>query len=166
MRENPYGLTLVRDEVTGWLRALEDIGNGADRSFYLQAMTGGVPFTYDRIERGTLFIPTLTLSIIGGIQPSPFERYVRDAVTGRDGNADGLLQRFQLSVYPDFKANTDYVDRDPDAKAYSDALSAFKRLADLAETFGGEKAADESGMEYHLLRFDDEAQAFFAEWLP
>ena len=166
LKENPYGLALVRDEVTGWLRSLDEVGNRSDRAFYLTAMTGGIPHTYDRIERGTLFIPTLTLSIIGGIQPSPFERYVRDAITGRDGNADGLLQRFQLSVYPDFEAMTEYVDRKPDFEAYECALKAFIRLADLEENFGGEKAADESGMEYQFLRFDADGQGFFAEWLP
>jgi hypothetical protein len=36
---------------------------------------------------------------VGGIQPGPLERYLRAVFAGRGD--DGLLQRFQLAVWPD-----------------------------------------------------------------
>ncbi|UNF41247.1 DUF3987 domain-containing protein [Bartonella krasnovii] len=36
-----------------------------DRSFYLTAFNGNKPYTYDRIERGTIHISNATLSVIG-----------------------------------------------------------------------------------------------------
>ena len=60
--------------------------------------------------RGKTAIPAFAISVIGGIQPGPLERYVRGAFSGE--RADGLLQRFQLAVWPDAPA-FEYVDRWP-----------------------------------------------------
>ena len=47
--------------------------------------------------------------MLGGIQPGPLERYLR-AVFGGRGD-DGLLQRFQLAVWPDGAGPWRHVDR-------------------------------------------------------
>ncbi|WP_375632844.1 DUF3987 domain-containing protein, partial [Bartonella sp. AA74HLJMH] len=70
LKENPRGLLMVRDELAGFLANLERKEYQSDRAFYLTAFNGDDQFTYDRIERGTIFIPYVTLSMIGGIQPS------------------------------------------------------------------------------------------------
>ncbi len=70
LKENPRGLLMVRDELAGFLANLERKEYQTDRAFYLTAFNGDDQFTYDRIERGTIFIPHVTLSMIGGIQPS------------------------------------------------------------------------------------------------
>ncbi len=71
LNENPNGLLLVRDELTGFLRSLDRQGREQDRAFYLEAWNGNAPFTYDRIGRGTVRIEACTVSIIGGRQRSP-----------------------------------------------------------------------------------------------
>ncbi len=164
LSENPNGLLVFRDELTGFLKSLDEPGRGQDRAFYLEAANGGVAFTYDRVERGTVNIPSLTIALLGGIQPSRFEKYVHDAVNERDGNADGLLQRFPLMVYPDFSPRFEYVDREPNAEAFESAKRAFTKLADC--DFDAQEASDELGTSYLFLNFDDDAQALFAEWLP
>ena len=70
-----------------------------DRAFYCEAWNGTGAYTYDRIGRGTLHIRAACLSVLGGIQPGPLERYLRAVFAGRGD--DGLLQRFQLAVWPD-----------------------------------------------------------------
>jgi len=40
LNENPRGLLLFRDELTGWLRSLERDGHEADRAFYLESSEG------------------------------------------------------------------------------------------------------------------------------
>ncbi|WP_375654219.1 DUF3987 domain-containing protein, partial [Bartonella sp. AP19HLJMH] len=70
LKENPRGLLMVRDELSGFLTDMERKEYQTDRSFYLEAFNGDGQFTYDRIRRGTIFIPNAIISIIGGIQPS------------------------------------------------------------------------------------------------
>ena len=45
---------------------------------------------------------------------------------------DGLLQRFQLMVYPDSPKEWKLVDRSPDAQALIEAEAAYSSLASLS----------------------------------
>jgi hypothetical protein len=114
--ENPRGILVHRDELSGWLRNLEKQGREGDRSFYLEAWNGTGSFDVDRIGRGSLHVPALCLSILGSIQPGPLSTYVYRATQGEKGD-DGLLQRFQLLVWPDPPASWRNVDRWPDTEA-------------------------------------------------
>jgi hypothetical protein len=98
--ENPMGILVHRDELSGWLSNLEKQGREGDRAFYLESWNGTGSFDVDRIGRGSLHIPALCLSILGSIQPGPLSTYVYQATQGEKGD-DGLLQRFQLLVWPD-----------------------------------------------------------------
>jgi putative DNA primase/helicase len=69
LRDNPRGLLVLRDELSGWLRTLDKAGREGDRQFYLEAWNGTGSYTADRVGRGTIHIPALTLSLFGGIQP-------------------------------------------------------------------------------------------------
>lgn len=100
LRENPRGMTLLRDELSGWLLALDKPGREGDREFYLEAWNGTGSFTVDRIARGTLHIPALTISVFGGIQPGKLRRLSDEAIDGGAGD-DGMMQRFQVLIAPD-----------------------------------------------------------------
>src|SRR2546426_1343824 len=56
-----------------------------------EAWNGTGAYTYDRIGRGTLHIRAACLSVLGGLQPGPLERSLREVFGGRGD--DGLLQR-------------------------------------------------------------------------
>jgi Protein of unknown function (DUF3987) len=99
LNENPHGLLLVRDELAGFLAKMESEEYQSERAFYLEAFNGDGKYTYDRIGRGTIPIENCTLSIIGGIQPARIAPLVRGAATGISD--DGLIQRLQLTVWPD-----------------------------------------------------------------
>ena len=60
----------------GWFRSLDRDGREGDRAFYLEAWNGNKGFTYDRIERGTMDIAALCISIFGAITPGPLLSYV------------------------------------------------------------------------------------------
>src|SRR5262249_4494486 len=96
LNQNPNGIAVFRDELIGFLKSLEKDGQEGARAFYLEAWNGSNRFTYDRIGRGTVDIESTTISLIGGIQPSPLREYLREAVKGGRGD-DGLMQRFQLA---------------------------------------------------------------------
>lgn len=160
LNENPRGLLIVRDELTGWLRGLDRDDRAQDRPFFLEAWNGTGPFTVDRIGRGTLHVEALCLSVVGGIQPGPFGAYVRGAVAG-DANADGLMQRFQLLAWPDDFGAWRGIDRWPDRVAADRAFAVFEHLANVeAEDLGAERP--EEGLPF--LRFAPDAQALFLDW--
>ena len=84
------GILVKRDELSGWIGSMEKYGSGrgpmADRAFWLEAFNGG-PYTVDRVTRGSIVVPNLSASIVGGIQP--------DRLAELQGlQTDGLLQRF------------------------------------------------------------------------
>jgi putative DNA primase/helicase len=56
------------------------------------------------------------MSMLGGIQPGRLRSYLVDAIKDGPGN-DGLIQRFQLLVWPDTSTDWTYVDRAPNAAA-------------------------------------------------
>ncbi len=162
LRENPNGLTVARDELTGFLKGLERQGHEQDQAFYLEAWNGnGRNFIYDRIGRGTIAIPGPCLSLIGTIQPGPLSRYIRN-VSGDDRQRDGFISRFQLLVYPDpipYKR----VDRLPNFDARDRAFRVFDELNRLTPEAAAAQH-DEHG-DIWFLRFDGEAQGIFDQWL-
>ncbi|MQT71750.1 DUF3987 domain-containing protein, partial [Pseudomonas sp. FSL R10-0071] len=70
LNENPNGLAVERDELGGWLATMQSEDGSVARAFYLECFDGNGSFTYDRIGRGTIYIKSCCLSLIGGIQPS------------------------------------------------------------------------------------------------
>jgi putative DNA primase/helicase len=156
LKQNPMGVLLFRDELTGFFRNLDKHGRESDRAFYLECWNGDGGFTYDRIGRGTLHIDAACLSILGGIQPGPLSEIVRRA---SGAGEDGLLQRFQLLVHPDTPKTWRNVDRAPD-------MSARDSVAELITRLDGANAVtvDSEIADRPCLRFDAKAQELFNEW--
>lgn len=158
---SPRGLCVIRDELTGLLFQLGAEGHEGDREFYLTAWNGNTEYRIDRMERGSLLVPNLTISMMGGIQPGKLDAYVRATTRGGKGD-DGLLQRFQIIVYPDNKSTWKNVDRAPDLQASDDAQSAFERLWKVDPTAIGAQSNFERSK--YWLHFTDEAQSVFDQW--
>ena len=161
LKENPNGVTLERDELTGLLRSLDKPGREDARAFYLECWAGDGSFTQDRIGRGTLDIPACCVSIIGTVQPGPLQMYLFQQAAGGTGD-DGFLPRFQLLVWPDVPATWRNVDRWPDTVAKQQAYEVFERLANLDPSAIGAEQDDDGGVPF--LRFDADAQATFNQW--
>lgn len=160
LNQNPRGLLLNRDELYGWLKTLDKQGHENDRAFYLEAWNGTGSYTYDRIGRGTLPIKSACVSVLGGIQPNRLIGYLDDAVKGGQGD-DGLIQRFQLMVYPDPPSEWSNIDREPDGAALKRAHAIFQALAALDPATFAERSGEDGP---YFVRFDEEAQDFFDAW--
>ena len=158
---NQNGLLAFRDELSGWLATMDRQGHEGDRAFFLESWDGDHGFTVDRIGRGTLHIPALCLSVFGGIQPGRLAPYLSGALRGGQAD-DGLVQRFQVLVYPDPPRTWRNVDRWPDSAARNRAFLVFKHLDVLTPSLAG--ATMEEG-ELPYLRFDGAAQDLFNGWL-
>ena len=154
MMVNQWGTLSYRDELHGLLTGMDRQGQEGARAFYLQSYDGNQGYTFDRIARGTVRIPRVCLSMLGGIQPGRLQGYVRGAVSGGSAD-DGLLQRFGMFVWPDSTGEYLHVDQWPDTQAKQIAYAVFDRLADLQPASETEPA---------VWSFDAEAQALFIEW--
>lgn len=150
MIQNPAGLLVIRDELSGWLSELDREGRQGERGFFLSAWNGDCAYSLDRIGRGSLHCSACCVSMLGGITPGRLRSYLVDALEDGPGN-DGLFQRFQLLTWPDPPRNWQYVDRLP--KNNQSVTQMFERIlkwdVDLPARF----------------RFNAEAQEFFKCWL-
>lgn len=161
LADNPNGVLVFRDELTGWLRSLDRDGQEPSRAFYLESWNGDGRYTWDRIGRGTIDIEAAITSVLGGIQPGPLSDYVRSAASDGKG-ADGLLQRFQLIVWPDISRNWKNIDRWPDTEIKNRAHEIYDRLDALAPDDWG--CDCKHGDDIAFLRFAVDAQERFDEW--
>jgi putative DNA primase/helicase len=157
---NRNGLLIFRDELAGWLSVMDREGHENDRAFYCEAWNGTGSYTYDRIERGTVVIEAACVAILGGIQPGPLAAYLRE-VFGDGHQDDGLIQRFQLLVWPDVSPDWENVDRWPSREARDRAWDVFRHLAELPREVGA-MVDDFGGLPF--LRFSFAAQATFDAW--
>lgn len=101
LNNNPAGVLVLRDELAGWLQSLAQKGQEEARAFYLEAFNASPsPYILDRIGRDNLKIETMTVSILGGMQPSILKPLVVQKLTGVSD--DGLFERLiMMCVYPE-----------------------------------------------------------------
>ena len=156
LANNPRGVLALSDELSGLLQSLDTQGQEAARGFYLTGWGGNTGYSFDRIGRGSIVLPRYCLSVFGGFQPDRIKSYVQSTQKGNSKN-DGLLQRFQLLVWPDLVYSKGVVDRTPDKaaiKTYNSAMMNL-RLSDNQMT----------GTPRHkMLHFDEDAQELFLRW--
>jgi len=160
LHENPAGLLVLRDELVGLIATWEREGREGERAFFLEGWNGNQSFDTDRIGRGHISIPNLCISIFGGIQPDKLTVYLEQAAHALAN--DGMLQRFQLLVYPDAR-RWEWRDRAPNKPARDASFAVFEALADFDAVAWGAAPADDFA-KFPQFCFDAEAQAVFIEW--
>lgn len=162
-RSNPNGILVIRDELIGLLSSLDQNDTDTGRAFYLEGWNGTGSYQFDRITRGSGYIQNHCLSVLGGIQPDKLMSYLEKTINGM-GN-DGLLQRFQLLIYPDL-AQWQYADIKSDKDAKEAVFNLFKQLDELNEyelTKLGAKPSDDFNARPYF-RFTTEAQQAYKAW--
>ena len=160
---HPFGMVLWRDELVGWLSGLDREDQAGVRQQFLSLWNGYGKLNVDRVIRGETICEKPCLSIFGCATPGGISEYVQSALRGGAGS-DGLMQRFQVTVWPDDPISKGVVDAKPNVEAMTKAEQVFQRLAD----FDGRSVADRScKMEDEIpwVRFDRCAQPIFIQWL-
>ncbi len=158
LNENPNGLLLFRDEISGWLKTLDREDKANDKEFWIESFGGLGSYTYDRIGRGTIDIQATTTSVLGGIQPAKLQPYIMNNMAGGSYD-DGFIQRLQLAVYPEQNGRWKYIDRYPNKDAKDEAFNVYDAIANKIEF---PEPEDE---EIPYIRFSEDAQSLFIEWL-
>ena len=103
LRDNPRGCVLAKDELSGFVLALNQYkgGKGADRQFFLSAWALA-PTKVNRAgdkDAPPLLVPAPFLAVAGALCPDLLPVLRGDTRAG-DAPADGFIDRF-LTVYPD-----------------------------------------------------------------
>lgn len=159
--ENDHAILLFRDELMGLFKSFEKKGHEEDRTFYLETWNGDDPSSSDRVGRGTTTVDIACMSILGGIQPNPLKAYMYKMLN-EGSDDDGMMQRFQLAVYPDISPNWQNVDRFPDTAVRSTAFETIRRLSNITPKDVGAQRDGEGGLPY--LHFTPDAQECFNTW--
>ena len=124
------GITICADELVGWIKDLERPGQEGSRAFFLKGWNGTEDETVDRIGRGTTYVPNLFTLVVGGIQPEILNPYIEKCFQNGEG-ADGLIQRFQMMIMPDYSECDGYVDQNPDIEAYENVKKIFRKIFNM-----------------------------------
>jgi len=158
MQDNPQGLLLYRDELSGWLETMYKSGREGDREFFLESWNGDNRSSMDRISRGSTVAEGVCLSVLGGLQPSKFGAYVASVSKGGKSD-DGLLQRFQILLFPEKRNKWKNVDRKPNFEA---SLTVEKILETLDKIPDPVRNNDETNR--LNLHYSDSAQVIADAW--
>ena len=114
------GLSMVRDELVGWVRSHDAYRKAGDRQNWL-SLWAGSPLKVDRRGAGTLYVPRPTVSVVGGIQPDLLPDLAPEA-----GQADGFVDRI-LMAWP--RANPGrWTEAIVDSHMTAGAEDLFRRL--------------------------------------
>jgi hypothetical protein len=151
LSENPRGLIVLRDELAGLLEIFERKGHEGERPFYLTAWNGDSPYGMDRIERGSIPLEYVCLSLFGGIQPLRLRQHLATLNENSTLN-DGLIQRLQILVWPDLPP-WNYTDRKPNSAAQAQMQRIYNQILKLEPP------------EPIRYRFSPDAQDQFVAWL-
>jgi len=154
--ENPKGLTLFRDELSGlWIVIRRSEGE----DFWLEAYNGK-PFSKDRENRAPIYIDRLSISVIGGAQPVT----VKGVTT--DGKNRGFSSRY-LFGYPDPVQVYSGDDIEIDTGWATAALSRLKDLPVAAASIPLSAAAQVHFRDWWDAKKREAAEhdGLWAEWL-
>ena len=119
LKDSPDGLLILQDELSGWFGAMDKYSGGGkgaakDRGFWLTAFNGG-DHCITRVSRGNVYIPNLSVCLLGGIQPEAIRAVAATSVD------DGLLQRMCPILLQPASVGCE-VARDEGARVAYDAL--------------------------------------------
>jgi DNA polymerase-1 len=105
LNENPRGVVLVRDELIGWVQAMNQYregGKGADQQFWLSAWSGAT-VSVDRKKThhlGPLRVRHPFIGVVGGLTPDKLTTLRGDRPRAR-AEQDGFIDRVLMSYPPE-----------------------------------------------------------------
>jgi putative DNA primase/helicase len=152
LEANPRGLLVHKDELTGWVRSMDQYkaGKGSDRQHWLSLWSNDEVVVDRKSRMGEpVVLAKPFVSLFGGIQP---------AMLGELGGGmeDGLVDRF-LFAYPT-PLHVRFNDHEIGAKAEAEYATLYRRLTSLS------LATDEHGdPNPRPLKLSPEARKRFAE---
>ena len=155
LHQNPRGLAFVRDELTGWARAMNQYrsGRGADRQAWLSFWSGAQVIVNRKSLKEPLVLPDPFISVAGCLPPD-----VLGELADERGREDGFLHRILFS-FPDPIQNK-WTDRSVGAKTVAGYCQVFEGLFALQST-----QDDQGRSRPTVLELTPEGKSLFVEWV-
>ena len=152
LKENPRGLLLERDELVGWVKAMDQYksgGKGAERQFWLSVWSNR-PVSVDRKgQPEPLAVLRPFVPVIGSIQPDVLPELA-------ENREDGMLERF-LFAYPD-PINSMWTEDEVSDVALASYRELYEKLRNLS------MSADDLGDPVEVtVAFSPEAKQVFID---
>ncbi len=125
MEGTPRGVVAVRDELAGWVRAMDQYkqgGKGADRQFWLSAWSNSYVAVDRKSRAEPLMIQRPFVGVFGSIQPGVLSEM-------GEGREDGLLDRF-IFTYPE-PVPSRWTDDEISDAARDGYANLYRKLRDL-----------------------------------
>jgi len=154
LQENPRGLLMIRDELSGWFNFDRYNGSkgGGDAAKWLEVF-GGRSLIVDRKTSGTEYVPRASVSIAGGIQPETLNRAL-----GKEHLENGLAARLLYAMPPRKPKRWTEDDIDEHTKAAVEGV--FDRLYDLESEIN-----TEGDPEPRLVMLNSEAKRVWVQFV-
>ncbi len=154
LRENPRGLLVARDELSGWFDfGRYTTGKGAEDVAKWQEVFGGRSLIVDRKTSDTEYVPRATVSIAGGIQPEMLRR-----VLTQEHQDNGLAARFLFAMPP--RKPRRWIEADVSESVEAMVESVFDRL------YAMELATDAEGdIQPRLFPLTPDAKSIFTSFV-
>lgn len=129
------GLTLYRDELSGWFSDFGRYSKSGEIGHYLSIFNNS-QFSINRKGGRPLLISKPFLNIFGTIQPG----VLQDVLSKNNAEASGFAQRF-LYVFPDFMERTYEKNINvPDIKPYNNLINSVLRISSENEIYLSDEA--------------------------
>lgn len=156
LAENPRGMLLDPDELTGWIAGMNQYkgGKGADRQFFLSTWSSSPAKTDRKGDDGRKsMVMHPFLSVLGTIQPE-----MMDSLHDERGREDGFIHRFLFS-YPERIPHPHWSSQVISFEALEDWEAAIGRLASLVMDHD-----DQGRLRPRVVRFDAGALEVWEAW--
>jgi hypothetical protein len=153
LEDNPRGVLIYKDELTGWVRSHDQYkagGKGSDRQHWLSVWSNQAIVVDRKSRQGDpTYVERPWVSLVGGIQPAMLPEL-------GGSMEDGLLDRF-LFAYPKH-SNTDLSDVEIGADTEVEYAGLYAKLSSL------QMVHDEIGQEApNVVPMSQEARRLFKE---
>lgn len=163
LSENPQGIMLIRDELSGHIENLHRDGYEQARAQELQFYDGKMDYEDDRVKREGLYAHAPRMALYGNLQPSKIERLLFDRSKSARGRDDGYIERLlQLAVMPILSREYKVSKFDPDTKAENRVRKLFQQ-ADGLRAHAADGDATPSGP--RIVTFSPVAEELLDTWL-
>jgi hypothetical protein len=144
LHDNPRGLLLFRDELSGWLASFDQYrkGRGADLAHWRSMFDAGILIVDRKTgDRRTIFIPHAAVSVTGGIQPGILRRMLTP-----EYQESGLAARLLMTMPA--RRPKKWTGREVSESAKRDLEGVYNRL--LALTLVRAKGGEQQPFDLHL----------------
>jgi hypothetical protein len=126
LEQNPRGIIFCRDELTGWVRSMNQYkgGRGADRQAWLSFWSGAKAIVNRKNRKAPLILDKPFVSVFGALPPDMLTE-----LTDERGREDGFIHRILFS-YPE-RITPSWTDASVDSQTLTKIEIVFDRLWDL-----------------------------------